>query len=112
MVTYLLQVKDRHNGNILLCSDGHIVHIDFGFVLGLSPGAMGFERAPFKLTAELIEVMEGVQSPLFAHFRELFIRGMCAARAHRRKIIALVKMTMLGGVVRCFFFVLSLLRCF
>jgi len=38
VVCYLLQVKDRHNGNILLHADGYIVHIDFGFLLSNSPG--------------------------------------------------------------------------
>lgn len=38
VVTYFLQVKDRHNGNILLHRDGYIIHIDFGFLLSNAPG--------------------------------------------------------------------------
>lgn len=38
ILTYFLQVKDRHNGNILLSRDGHIMHIDFGFFLSNAPG--------------------------------------------------------------------------
>jgi phosphatidylinositol 4-kinase len=50
LFNYLFNVKDRHNGNILIDSEGHIVHIDFGFMLQSSPGGMNFESSPFKLT--------------------------------------------------------------
>ena len=36
--TYLFNVKDRHNGNILIDIEGHIMHIDFGFFLSNAPG--------------------------------------------------------------------------
>ena len=66
-------VQDRHNSNILLTGEGHLVHIDFGFMLSNSPGGVNFEAAPFKLTRELLEVMdsnsEGRSSEMFDYFK-------------------------------------------
>ena len=53
LLCYLLVIKDRHNANILIDSSGHIVHIDFGFLLTHFPGGIEFEHAPFKLTEVL-----------------------------------------------------------
>lgn len=88
IVTYLLQIKDRHNGNILLDRDGHLIHIDFGFMLSNSPGNIGFEAAPFKLPFEYVDVMGGLDSPMFTEYKRLFHEGFQVARKHSDRIIS------------------------
>ncbi|KAL5145929.1 Phosphatidylinositol 4-kinase beta 1 [Glycine soja] len=101
LVCYLLQVKDRHNGNLLMDEEGHIIHIDFGFMLSNSPGGVNFESAPFKLTRELLEVMdsdaEGIPSEFFDYFKVLCIQGFLTCRKHAESIILLVEMLQDSG---------------
>ena len=105
---YLLQIKDRHNGNILFDDDGHMIHIDFGFLLGISPGKnMGFESAgkllfkltifsvkiaciylAFKLSAEMVELITHgsvgkgqteVTCPPFKLFVDLVVKSLACS---------------------------------
>ncbi|KAJ1978018.1 Phosphatidylinositol 4-kinase pik1alpha (PI4-kinase)(PtdIns-4-kinase) [Dimargaris verticillata] len=102
LITYILQLKDRHNGNILVDKEGHLVHIDFGFMLTNSPGSMGFEMAPFKLSQEYLDVLGGVDSVKFAEFRELMIKGFMALRKYAENIILLVDMMQKDSKFPCF----------
>jgi phosphatidylinositol 4-kinase len=104
IVCYLLQIKDRHNGNILLDNRGHLIHIDFGFFFLSSPGKnSGFESAPFKLTREFVDLMDGPQSRTFGKFRELCCRTFLELRKNCYQITLLVDMLMEGnGDLNCF----------
>ncbi|KZV64921.1 hypothetical protein PENSPDRAFT_638963 [Peniophora sp. CONT] len=102
VITYLLQIKDRHNGNILLDREGHLVHIDFGFMLANSPGNMGFEAAPFKLPLEHVDVLGGLGGAPFAEFRRLFREGFEAARKHCDRIVTVVELMQHDSTLPCF----------
>lgn len=71
IISYVLQLKDRHNGNVLIDNEGHIIHIDFGFLLSNSPGSVGFEAAPFKLTQDYVDVLGGADSQHFEDYKKL-----------------------------------------
>lgn len=102
IITYLLQIKDRHNGNILLDREGHLIHIDFGFILSNTPGNIGFEAAPFKFPLEYLEILGGLESPAFAEFKRLFREGFEAARKHCDRIITLVELMQKDSSLPCF----------
>eukprot|EP00299_Pterocystis_sp_00344_P014293 c7072_g1_i1.p1 GENE.c7072_g1_i1~~c7072_g1_i1.p1 ORF type:complete len:431 (+),score=81.45 c7072_g1_i1:92-1294(+) len=90
ITSYLLQIKDRHNGNILLDDVGHVVHIDFGFIFEISPGRdMKFEMAPFKLTGEMIHVMGDLQSNTYQYFRSQCVKGYLAVRHRMNEVLAI-----------------------
>lgn len=125
VICYLLQLKDRHNGNILVDREGHLIRssfhfsctpwylvadrlswpdIDFGFLLSNSPGSLGFEMAPFKLPQDYIDVLGGFEGEKFLEFRKLFKRAFRDARKHAERIITLVELMQKGS----FFFFSSL----
>ncbi|KAF7880017.1 uncharacterized protein EAF02_007654 [Botrytis sinoallii] len=92
IISYILQLKDRHNGNVLIDNEGHIIHIDFGFMLSNSPGSVGFEAAPFKLTQDYVDVLGGVGSPAFDDYKKLCKQAFQALRRSADHLIDLVSM--------------------
>lgn len=103
LICYILQIKDRHNANILLDREGHIMHIDFGFVLGDTP-KMGkvplfSERAPFKLTAEFWDVIGGWNynnGGLGVKFCKMFEEAFYCASMHAEELVTLIESAILN----------------
>lgn len=102
LICFILQIKDRHNANILLDRSGHLMHIDFGFVLGDTP-RMGkvpifSERAPFKLSTEFWDVLGGWnfnRGGLGVRFCKMFAEAFACAANHSEEIASLVEGIML-----------------
>lgn len=103
LLCYILQIKDRHNANILMDREGHIIHIDFGYVLGDSP-KMGkvplfSERAPFKLSGDFWDVLGGwniQEGGLGVRFCKMFELAFECASNHSEEIATLVESTALA----------------
>ncbi|GAB1191470.1 hypothetical protein APSETT444_000649 [Aspergillus pseudonomiae] len=117
VISYLLQFKDRHNGNIMVDDAGHIIHIDFGFCFDIAPGGVRFERAPFKLTSEMVAVMSGTQhthahasggssynptsTQPYRWFESLVVKAFLASRPYSAKLAHIVSL-MLDSGLPCF----------
>ncbi|KAH7034920.1 phosphatidylinositol 3 [Microdochium trichocladiopsis] len=99
IISFLLQFKDRHNGNIMIDEAGHIIHIDFGFCFDIAPGGVKFERAPFKLTGEMLAVMGGsMDHQAFKCFEELCVKAFLASRPYAEKLSQIVSLMMDSGL--------------
>lgn len=102
LLCYVLNIKDRHNGNILVDRHGHLIHIDYGFMLANTPGSVGFEMAPFKLTQEYVDVLGGTHSEKFREFKALLKDGLIALRTEMDRIITLVELVEKDSTLPCF----------
>ncbi|BGP13672.1 hypothetical protein JCM10213_002240 [Rhodosporidiobolus nylandii] len=87
LLCYIVQIKDRHNGNIMVDSRGCITHIDFGFLFDIGPGGVKFEPNSFKLSHEMVVLMGGRDSVGFRQFRELTVKAFLSARAYAQSIV-------------------------
>jgi len=102
IISYILQIKDRHNGNILIDNAGHLIHIDFGFMLSNSPGSVGFEAAPFKLTQDYVDVLGGVGSPAWGEYVQLCKQAFQGLRKSPDSIIPVIELMGKESKMDCF----------
>jgi len=112
LATYILNIKDRHNGNILVDEEGHVVRslprlftsnfqdIDFGFFLSNSPGhGMAFELSPFKLTPDYLSIITDKHFPLFT---QLLKSAFLSIRRHVDEFVVLVELMQRESNLPCF----------
>lgn len=57
---------------------------------------MNFEKSPFKLTDEFVDVLNGMESKYFRHFRRCLIDGYHALHRKADEFITLVEMMTLS----------------
>ena len=91
LLSYYLDIKDRHNGNIMIDNKGHIMHIDFGFLLGTSPKNIGFERAQFKLVKSFVDILDGLDGKMFKYFKSQMVKGLIESKKYYEIISTIIK---------------------
>ena len=78
---------------MLNTSNGLIAHIDFGFAFDIAPGGkFSFERAPFKLSEESLNVLGGWKSAGYYYFKQLFRQGMFLSKFVGRDVYNIIKL--------------------
>ncbi|KCZ78232.1 hypothetical protein H311_00743, partial [Anncaliia algerae PRA109] len=97
LITYFLQLKDRHNGNILIDDEGHLIHVDFGFILGDHPGFYNVEKAPFKFSQEYLELLDNSLD----EFKSLFLDGFLTLRKYSDRLCRIVEMLIQNSQLKC-----------
>lgn len=95
VISYLLGVGDRHLDNIMITRDGHLFHIDYGFILGFDPRPMS---PHMRITQGIVDAMGGVNSEDFILFKTYCIRIFNCLRRHTHLFMTMLSILTEDGL--------------
>jgi Phosphatidylinositol 3- and 4-kinase/Phosphoinositide 3-kinase family, accessory domain (PIK domain)/Phosphoinositide 3-kinase C2 len=95
VVTYILGIGDRHLDNIMLRRDGHLFHIDFGYIFGKDPKPL---PPPMRLTKEMIDGMGGPDSANYGRFKGYCCQAFNILRKSANLILSLLNLMRDAGI--------------
>jgi len=87
VITYILGIGDRHLDNVLITTDGHLFHIDFGYIFGRDPKPF---PPPMKFCKEMVMAMGGSGSSHYKDFRTYCCSAFNLLRNHATLILNLL----------------------
>ncbi len=65
-------------------------------MLQTSPGGLNFEKSPFKLTQDYIDILGGTSNEMFEYFKCMLIRGFYEVRRNIDDILMLIDIMTVG----------------
>lgn len=90
VATYLIAVGDRHLENLLIGKNGHIFHVDFGYILGKNPPKKGLMVPPIRLNKPMMQVFGEQSSESYAEWKRKCIDAFIKLRKHRHFLLNVV----------------------
>ena len=105
-LTFLLGVGDRHLDNLMIDYKGRFFHIDYAFIFGSDPKPL---PPAFKLTAEVIDALDGTTGAQHSSFMSIFCYALEIARENFDTLFAFIQMYQLSEL-ECLFETINELR--
>lgn len=95
VVTYLLGIGDRHLDNVMMCKNGQMFHIDFGFIFGRDPKPL---PPPFRFTRAMAEAMGGEDHEQYNRFKSYCCQAFNWLRKSANLILNLLSLMADAGI--------------
>lgn len=79
LLAFTMGLGDRHLENIMVTPAAHLVHVDFGYILGEDPKHI---NSTMRITDDMVDAMGGKKSESFASFLTITTKAYESLRLH------------------------------